>query len=101
MGGNLSKFVPTMLYPMPFRIAVIPGDGIGPEVIAQGIRVLQAVTTATRTDPDFVTYDPGADRYLRTREIPPHSVFNELKQVDSTPPGAARDPRAKNPQNAP
>ena len=100
MGGNLSKFVPTMLYPMPFRIAVIPGDGIGPEVIAQGIRVLQAVTTATRSDLDLVTYDLGADRYLRTGEILPDSVFSELKQVDAIYLGAVGDPRVKDPQYA-
>ena len=63
---------------MPFRIAVIPGDGIGPEVIAQGIRVLQVVTAATGTDLDFVSYDLGADRYLRTGEILPDSVFRAL-----------------------
>jgi len=50
---------------MPFRIAVIPGDGIGPEVIAQGLRVLDAVTAATGTQLERVTYDlerlmPGA-----------------------------------------
>ena len=49
---------------MPFRIAVIPGDGIGPEVIAQGLRVLDAVTAATGTRLDRVTYDLGAERYL-------------------------------------
>src|SRR5438477_2369874 len=85
---------------MPFRIAVIPGDGIGPEVIAQGIRVLQAVTTATGTDLDFVTYDLGADRYLRTGEILPDSVFSELKLVDAIYLGAVGDPRVKDPQYA-
>src|SRR6202171_1869865 len=85
---------------MPFRIAVIPGDGIGPEVIAQGIRVLQAVTAATGTELDFVSYDLGAERYLRTGEILPDSVFGELEQVDAIYLGAVGDPRVNNPQYA-
>ncbi len=85
---------------MPFRIAVVPGDGIGPEVIAQGIRVLQAVTAATGTDLDFVSYDLGAERYLRTGEILPDSVFSELEHVDAIYLGAVGDPRVQNPQYA-
>src|ERR1700737_861432 len=85
---------------MPFRIAVIPGDGIGPEVIAQGIRLLQAVTAATGTDLDFVNYDLGAERYLRTGEIMPDSVFSELSQVDAIYLGAVGDPRVQTPQYA-
>jgi 3-isopropylmalate dehydrogenase len=85
---------------MPLRIAVIPGDGIGPEVIAQGIRILQGVTAATGTDLDFVTFDLGADRYLRTGEILPDSVFGELEQVDAIYLGAVGDPRVQNPQYA-
>jgi 3-isopropylmalate dehydrogenase len=85
---------------MPFRIAVIPGDGIGPDVIAQGIRVLEAVTAATGTDLDFIGYDLGADRYLRTGEILPDSVFTELSQVDAIYLGAVGDPRVQNPQYA-
>ena len=85
---------------MPFRIAVIPGDGIGPEVIAQGRRVLEAVTTATGTSLDFVTYDLGAERYLRTREILPDSVFGELQAADAIYLGAIGDPRVQNPQYA-
>src|ERR1700724_1437044 len=85
---------------MPFRIAVIPGDGIGPEVIAQGIRVLQAVTASTGTRLDFVSYDLCAERYLRTGEILADSVFRELEQVDAIYLGAVGDPRVQNPQYA-
>src|SRR4030081_1551055 len=85
---------------MPFRIAVIPGDGIGPEVIAQGIQVLQAVTAVTGTELDFIPYDLGAERYLRTGEILPDSVFSELEQVDAIYLGAVGDPRVQNPQYA-
>src|ERR1700693_1400563 len=85
---------------MPFRIAVIPGDGIGPEVIAQGIRVLQAVTAGTGTDLDFVSYDLGAERYLRTGDILPDSLFRESEQADAIYLGAVGDPRVQNPQYA-
>src|SRR3977135_913392 len=85
---------------MPFRIAVIPGDGIGPEVIAQGLRVLTAVTAATGTPLDFVIYDLGAERYLRTQEILPDAVFAELKAADAIYLGAVGDPRIENPQYA-
>src|SRR6267378_489866 len=74
---------------MPFRIAVIPGDGIGPEVIA-----------ATGTRLDRVTYDLGAERYLRTGEILPDAVFDELRAADAIYLGAVGDPRVKNPQYA-
>jgi len=85
---------------MPFRIAVIPGDGIGPEVIAQGLRVLDAVSAATGTRLDRVTYDLGAERYLRTGEILPDAVFKELQTVDAIYLGAVGDPRVDNPQYA-
>jgi 3-isopropylmalate dehydrogenase len=85
---------------MPFRIAVIPGDGIGPEVIAQGLRVLEAVTAATGTRLDPVSYDLGAERYRRTGEILPDAVFAELQGADAIYLGAVGDPRVQNPQYA-
>src|ERR1700736_5312267 len=85
---------------MPFRIAVIPGDGIGPEVIAQGLRVLEAVTAATGTRLEQVRYDLGAERYLRTQEILPDAVFAELQAADAIYLVAVGDPRVQNPQYA-
>src|SRR3989440_1424215 len=85
---------------MPFRIAVIAGDGIGPEVIAQGIRVLKAVTASSHTRLDFISYDLGAERYLKSGEILPDSVFAELQQADAIYLGAVGDPRVTNPQYA-
>src|SRR5205085_6843619 len=85
---------------MPLRIAVIPGDGIGPEVIAQGLRVLDAVTATTGTQLDRVTYDLGAERYLRTGEILPDTIFKELQTFDAIYLGAVGDPRVDNPQYA-
>ena len=85
---------------MPFRIAVIPGDGIGPEVIAQGIRVLEGVIQHTGSRLEFETYDLGAERYLRTGEIIPEPVFAELQSADAIYLGAVGDPRVKDPQYA-
>lgn len=85
---------------MPFRIAVVPGDGIGPEVVREGLRVLEAVTAGTGTRLDLITYDLGAERYLRTGEIIPDSVFEELQAVDGIYFGAVGDPRVTNPQYA-
>src|SRR6266850_5184948 len=54
----------------------------------------------TGTRLDRVTYDLGAERYLRTGEILPDAVFDELRAADAIYLGAVGDPRAKNPQYA-
>jgi 3-isopropylmalate dehydrogenase len=82
------------------RIAVIPGDGIGPEVIAEGLRVLKAVDAQHRLELDFIPYDLGADRFLRTGESLPNDVFAELQQVDAIYLGAIGDPRVTDPKYA-
>jgi 3-isopropylmalate dehydrogenase len=61
------------------RIAVVPGDGIGTEVVAQGVKVLQAVLPDIETTP----YDLGATRYKRTGEVLPDSVLAELAGHDA------------------
>jgi 3-isopropylmalate dehydrogenase len=72
------------------RIAVIGGDGIGPEVIGEAVKVLKAATTeraVLTTD-----YDLGAQRYLRTGEILPASVLNEIAEHDAILLGAVGAP---------
>lgn len=74
-----------------YSIAVIAGDGIGSEVTAEALKVLQAAsnqTTFATTD-----YDLGADRYLRTGEVLPDSVLVELRKHDAILLGAVGDPR--------
>ncbi len=63
-----------------FNLAVIPGDGIGPEVVAEGLKVLDAVTGPGT----FATtsYDLGATRWQRTGEVLPDSVMAELATAD-------------------
>ena len=75
------------------RIGVIPGDGIGPEVAAEALRVLEAVAAAERFSLATTTYDLGAERYLRSAEVLPDSVLAELPSQDAVLMGAVGDPR--------
>ncbi|MGO9395544.1 MAG: 3-isopropylmalate dehydrogenase [Desulfobaccales bacterium] len=75
-----------------YRIAVIPGDGIGPEVVAEGVKVLEAVAGPAGIKYDLTYYDLGGDRYLRTGETLPDSVLAELRQFDAIYLGAIGHP---------
>jgi 3-isopropylmalate dehydrogenase len=70
------------------RIAVVAGDGIGTEVVAQGLKVLDAVLPGVET----TAYDLGAARYQRTGEVLPDSVLEELSGHDAILLGAVGDP---------
>jgi 3-isopropylmalate dehydrogenase len=70
------------------KLAVIGGDGIGPEVVAEGLKVLDAVLPGV----DKVDYDLGARAYHRTGETLPDSVVEELRGVDAILLGAIGDP---------
>ncbi|SNS78179.1 3-isopropylmalate dehydrogenase [Streptosporangium subroseum] len=70
------------------RLAVIPGDGIGTEVVTEGLKVLEAVGTKVET----TTYDLGAKRYHETGETLPDSVLDELRGYDAILLGAVGDP---------
>jgi 3-isopropylmalate dehydrogenase len=69
-------------------IAVVGGDGIGPEVVAEGLKVLGAVLDGV----ELVQYDLGAARYHRTGEVLPDSVRDELAQHEAILLGAVGDP---------
>jgi 3-isopropylmalate dehydrogenase len=70
-----------MLSPMTTqKLAVIPGDGIGPEVTAEALKVLEA---ASPVQFEKTTYDLGAERYLRTGEVLPQSVLDEIRTQDA------------------
>ncbi|RFU19498.1 3-isopropylmalate dehydrogenase [Geodermatophilus marinus] len=70
------------------RLAVIPGDGIGPEVVAEGLKVLREVAPEVESTP----YDLGAQRWQRTGELLPDSVLEELRGHDAILLGAIGDP---------
>lgn len=76
-------------------IAVIGGDGIGPEVVAEGVKVLSAVTSVAGTDGpkiNLTEYDLGARRWLATGETLPDSVLAEIRGHDAILLGAVGDP---------
>jgi 3-isopropylmalate dehydrogenase len=72
------------------RIAVIGGDGIGPEVVAEAIKVLRAAVTGVTIE--TTSYDLGAERWHRTREALPDSVLAEIAGQDAILLGAVGDP---------
>jgi 3-isopropylmalate dehydrogenase len=75
-----------------YRIAVIPGDGTGPEVVREGLKVLEAVAAADEFRYETEIYDLGGDRYLRTGETLPDSVLAELRGFDAIFLGAIGHP---------
>ncbi len=75
-----------------FRIAVVPGDGIGSEVVAEGLKVLDAVSQRFDVAFEAQSYDLGAQRYLATQEALPDSVLDELRGHDAILLGAVGDP---------
>ena len=77
---------------MQSNIAVIPGDGTGPEVASEGIKVLRAAASASNLKLSFVTYDFGGDRYLRTGELLPDSALEEIRGLDAIYLGAIGHP---------
>ncbi len=75
-----------------YKIAVMPGDGTGPEVVAEGLKALQAAAAKHQFALDLTHYDFGGERYLRTGEILPDSAVDELKGFDSIYLGAVGHP---------
>jgi len=71
------------------RLAVVGGDGIGPEVVAEAVKVLRAVLPDVQT----TDYDLGARRWLASGETLPDSVLAELAEHDAILLGAVGDPR--------
>ncbi len=78
--------------PPSLDIAVIGGDGIGPEVVAEGLKVLRAVVGDAGPKVTTTEYDLGATRWHATGETLPESVLDELKQHDAILLGAIGDP---------
>jgi len=75
-----------------YKIAVLPGDGTGPEVVKEGLKVLDAVSKVEGFTYELEHYDLGGDRYLKTGETLPDSVLGEFRQVDAMYLGAIGHP---------
>ncbi len=78
-----------------YKLAIIPGDGTGPEVVNEGLKVLEAISEKCGFKYESVSYDFGGERYLKTGEILPDSAVEELKTFDSIYLGAIGHPDVK------
>jgi len=78
-----------------YNIAVIGGDGTGPEVAAEGVKVLQATGAKYDFSLNFTDFDFGGDRYLRTGEALPVSAVEDMKKFDAIFLGAIGHPDVK------
>jgi 3-isopropylmalate dehydrogenase len=77
------------------HLAIIPGDGIGKDVIDAGIEVLDAVSEISTFDYDGEVFDIGAERYLRTGELLTDEDIDSLRKKDAVYFGAIGDPKVK------
>ena len=75
-----------------YNIAVIPGDGTGPEVVMEARKVLSAAAAKSGFRINYEEFDFGGDRYLRTGEVLPDSAPEQLKKFDSILLGAIGHP---------
>ena len=75
-----------------YKIAVIPGDGTGPEVIAEAVKVLKATADKFKFKVDLTNFDFGGERYKRTGETLPDRAVEELRQFDAILLGAIGHP---------
>lgn len=78
-----------------YDIAVIPGDGTGPEVVAEGIKVAEAAARKFGFRLNWHHYDFGGERYLRTGEVLPDSAVEELRRFKAIYLGAVGHPQVK------
>jgi len=78
-----------------YKIAIIPGDGTGPEVVNEGLKVLEAVAEKCAFKYETASFDFGGDRYLKTKEVLPESAVEDLKKFDSIFLGAIGHPDVK------
>lgn len=78
-----------------YNIAVIPGDGTGPEVVREGKKVLSAAAAKFGFRLNYEEFDFGGERYLKTGQILPENAVSELKKFDSIFLGAIGHPEVK------
>jgi len=78
-----------------YDIGVIPGDGTGPEVTAEALKVLKTAAQVEGIELKLVHYDLGGERYLKTGELVPDSVLTELRQMNAILLGAIGHPGVK------
>jgi 3-isopropylmalate dehydrogenase len=75
-----------------YNVGVISGDGIGPEVVDEGLKVLRAITSVAGYDCNLVEYPYSGQYYLKTRELVPERVIDEWRGLDAVFLGAIGHP---------
>jgi len=78
-----------------YNIALMPGDGTGPEVLQEGVKVLESVAPKFGLKFNFTSFDFGGERYKRTGETLPQSAIEELKKFNAIYLGAIGHPDVK------
>lgn len=79
-----------------YKIAKMPGDGIGPEIVDEGVKAIEKVAELNNFNIDWVDYDNGAEKYLKTGELITEDTLKEIKDTcKSIYLGALGDPRCK------
>src|SRR5210317_1525005 len=78
-----------------YKIAVMGGDGTGPEVAAEGLKVLQVAATKFDFNLELTDFDYGGDRYIRTGNVLPENAVEELSKHDAIFLGAIGHPDVK------
>jgi len=80
---------------MNYKVPVIAGDGIGPEIIAEGKKVLEAAADKHNFSLDWIEYSLGAEHYLKTGELVSEETLKDLSRYRAIFLGAIGDPRVK------
>ena len=78
-----------------YSVAVIPGDGTGPEVVAEGLKAISAISEQEGFKLNLTNFDFGGDRYLKTNEVLPDSAIDDLSKFDAIFLGAIGHPDVK------
>ena len=78
-----------------YKIAVLPGDGTGPEVVAEGLKVLDAVAAKFGFTTQRETFDWGGERYLATGNVLPDDAVETLQKFNAVFLGAIGHPKVK------
>lgn len=76
-----------------YKIATLPGDGTGPEVVAEGVKVLQAVSRKYGFEMTFTQFNWGGENYLKTGVVLPDDATEQLKKFDAVFLGAIGSPK--------
>lgn len=80
---------------MSYRLGILPGDGTGPEVTREAVKILETVADKFGIKYETVEYDFGGERYIKTGETLPDSAIEEFKKLDAILLGAIGHPDVK------